>query len=89
MVNGAEDDNRGAYIVSIIVKLLNLDEQLLEGVAEEIIKTQTHEGGFSNVIGGEAHGGYTFCAVAALATLGRLQEIDVSRLLYWLSRRQC
>ena len=34
MVNGAEDDNRGAYIVSIIVKLLKLDEKLLEGVAE-------------------------------------------------------
>lgn len=89
MTPGAEEDNRGAYIVSIIIKLLKLDEKLLEGVAEELIKTQTHEGGMSNVPGGEAHGGYTFCGVAALAVLGRLHELDVSRLIFWLSRRQC
>jgi protein farnesyltransferase subunit beta len=42
----------------------------------------------SNVPGGEAHGGYTFCGVAALAVLGKLEDLDVSRLLCWLSRRQ-
>ena len=89
MTQGAEQDNRGSYIVAIIVKLLKLDEKLLEGAAEEIIKTQTHEGGLSNVVGGEAHGGYTFCGVAGLAAMGRLQDLDVSRLLFWLSRRQC
>ena len=41
-------------------------------MAETIIESQTHEGGISNVIGGEAHGGFTFCGVAALALLNRL-----------------
>lgn len=49
-----------------------MDEDLLDGVAETIIASQTYEGGLSNVIGGEAHGGYTFCGVAALSVLGRL-----------------
>ena len=33
MTEGAEEDNRGAYIVAIITKLLKLDEKLLEGAA--------------------------------------------------------
>lgn len=61
---------------------------MLEGVAEVIIASQTHEGGISNVIGGEAHGGFTFCGVAALALMGRLHDLDVSRLMEWLSQRQ-
>lgn len=57
-------------------------------MAEVILASQTHEGGISNVIGGEAHGGFTFCGVAALALLDRLQDLDVSRLMEWLSQRQ-
>jgi hypothetical protein len=38
--------------VSIITKFLGLKEDILEGVAEIIIESQTHEGGISNVIGG-------------------------------------
>lgn len=49
MTKGAETDLRAAYIVTIIVKLLHLDESLLEGVAESIIASQTYEGGLSNV----------------------------------------
>jgi protein farnesyltransferase subunit beta len=37
MTEGAETDLRAAYIVTIIVKLLHLDEDLLSGVAENII----------------------------------------------------
>ena len=60
----------------------------MDGVAETVLLSQTHEGGISNVIGGEAHGGFTYCGVATMALLGRLQELDVSRLLLWLSQRQ-
>lgn len=83
-----ECDLRASYIVTIIVKMLKLDYKLLEGVAETILASQTHEGGIANVVGGEAHGGFTFCGVAALAALGRLHELDISRLLEWLSQRQ-
>jgi protein farnesyltransferase subunit beta len=83
-----ECDLRASFIVTLITKSLKLPEDLLEGVAEVIIESQTHEGGISNVIGGEAHGGFTFCGVAALALLGRLQDLDVSLLVEWMSQRQ-
>lgn len=83
-----ECDLRGSYIVAIITKMLHLDETILEGVAEIIIQSQTYEGGISNVIGGEAHGGFTFCGVAALAAMNQLHRLDLSRLLTWLTQRQ-
>lgn len=36
----------------------------------------------------EAHGGYTFCAVAALILLKRIRLIDEDSLLRWLTHRQ-
>ena len=42
MTDGAQFDLRGIYIVTIIVKLLKLDEKLLDGVAETIIASQTY-----------------------------------------------
>lgn len=74
--------------MTLITVTLNLPRDILEGVAETVLLSQTHEGGISNVIGGEAHGGFTFCGVAALALLKRLQDLDVSRLMLWLSQRQ-
>jgi protein farnesyltransferase subunit beta len=38
--------------------------------------------------GNEAHGGYTFCAFAALAIIGRTEAIDNMRLLSWAVKRQ-
>jgi len=68
-----ECDLRASYIITLIVKSLKLPEDVLDGIAEGIIASQTHEGGIANVIGGEAHGGFTFCGIAALALMGRLQ----------------
>jgi protein farnesyltransferase subunit beta len=68
-----ECDLRAIFIVTLITKTLNLPTDILAGVAETVLLSQSHEGGISNVIGGEAHGGFTFCGVAALALLGRLQ----------------
>jgi prenyltransferase beta subunit len=47
-----ECDLRGSYIVAIITKFLGINEDILEGVAENILASQTPEGGISNVIGG-------------------------------------
>ena len=55
---------------------------------EYILDCQTHEGGLTNIRGAEAHGGYTFCGIAALSMLGKLEKLDISRLLLWLSQRQ-
>lgn len=67
-----ECDLRAIFIVTLITKALRLPEDILEGVAETVLLSQSHEGGISNVVGGEAHGGFTFCGVAALALLDRL-----------------
>jgi hypothetical protein len=51
-------------------------------------RCQTYEGGFGGFPGMEAHGGYTFCAVAVLILLNREKLMDSDRLLRWLSFRQ-
>ena len=53
-----------------------------------IYRCQTYEGGFSGCPGMEAHGGYTFCAVATLILLNRERLIDVKALARWLVFRQ-
>ena len=43
-------------------------------------RCQSYEGGFGSNPGSEAHGGYTYCAVACLSILNRLGECDVDGL---------
>ncbi|EKE38995.1 hypothetical protein ENUP19_0121G0070 [Entamoeba nuttalli] len=82
-------DTRACYCAISTAYVLNiLDDNLKQGVAEWLLKCQTYEGGFSGCPGGEAHGGYSYCAVAALALLGRIDEIDINKLLRWLIQRQ-
>lgn len=88
MHENGECDLRGIYIVSLIGKTLCMKEDVFEGVVEEVVACQTYEGGLTNSPGGEAHGGYTFCGVAALSLLGQLERLDISRLMFWLSHRQ-
>ena len=52
------------------------------------ILLQTYEGGMGGEPGNEAHGGYAFCAVAALALIGRAGELDLRRLVHWAAHRQ-
>lgn len=42
---------------------------------------QTYEGGFAGYPGLEAHGGYTFCGVAALTLLNSVYLCDTKALL--------
>jgi protein farnesyltransferase subunit beta len=37
---------------------------------------------------GEAHGGYTFCGLAALLLLKETYKADLNRMAEWLSNRQ-
>lgn len=86
-----ESDVRGTYTVIAISYLLHiLTPELVQDVPEYIIACQTYEGGFGGEpMGTEAHGGYTFCAVAALNILRKLKDVeDKPNLLGWLARRQ-
>ena len=85
---GGEADVRGAYTVLAIARLTNvLTPGLASGVPTFLQRCQTWEGGFGGEPGCEAHGGYTFCAVAGLALLGDAPT-DAQRLRGWLARRQ-
>ena len=49
---------------------------------------QTYEGGLGGEPGNEAHGGYTFCGLAALMLVGRASVLDLPSLLRWAVHRQ-
>jgi len=68
-----------------------------------VVRCQTYEGGLGGEPWTEAHGGYTFCGVAALQLMGYFhhnatttssssssssQRLDIQSLIGWLSRRQ-
>ncbi|XP_046441231.1 protein farnesyltransferase subunit beta-like isoform X2 [Daphnia pulex] len=81
---GGEVDVRGTYCAVVVAKLTGIvDQKLFSGTSEWILKCQTYEGGFAGTPNQEAHGGYTFCALAALTLLG--QESKCNR---WACNRQ-
>lgn len=91
-----EADVRGVYCALVIVALLRLPTAngLLTGTREYLGRCQTYEGGFgATPEGNEAHGGYAFCALAALCMFGEPREVlsetlDIRALVSWLSARQ-
>jgi protein farnesyltransferase subunit beta len=73
---GGEVDIRGTYCAIAVANLLNLlTPELAEGVSTYIMSCKTYEGGFGAMRGWEAHGGYTFCAVASLVILGEKSTV--------------
>lgn len=89
MHEGGEVDVRGSYCaISVAILLGILTPELERGVAEFVAKCQTYEGGLGGTPGDEAHGGYTFCGLATLCLLNRLDLIDTDRLLIWALGRQ-
>jgi protein farnesyltransferase subunit beta len=84
-----EVDMRGVYCALASADIMGiLTPRLASGAADWIAACQTYEGGLAGAPGCEAHGGYAFCGLAALALLGRLDAIDTPRMLRWLVRRQ-
>ena len=72
MHEDGEVDSRCTYTVVAVASLLNiLTPELTHGTADYLLRCQTYEGGFGGEPDNEAHGGYNFCAVAALLILGK------------------
>jgi len=61
---------------------------LSPSISRHIASCQTFEGGFGAEPFNEAHGGYSFCALAALRIVHSVSMIDVNALSSWLARRQ-
>lgn len=86
---GGEKDIRGAYCAVSVAKITNTyTDALFDKTAEWIVSCQTYEGGFAGCPGMEAHGGYAFCGIAALALLNRTSLCDIDALLRWCVNRQ-
>ncbi|CAG8558918.1 9604_t:CDS:10 [Ambispora leptoticha] len=84
MSEGGEVDVRGAYCALSVAVLTNiLTPELTAGTAEWIKKCQNFDGGIGGVPGIEAHGGYAFCALAAMEIMGKTDLLDIPRLLKW------
>ena len=89
MHDGGETDARGCYAAMAVAHLLGLaDAEVTRGVPAFVARCQTHEGGLGGEPGAEAHGGYTFCGLAALTLLGRADALDLPELAHWLVMRQ-
>lgn len=79
-----EVDIRGVYCALIVAKLTNVyTDELFKDTEKWIARCQTYEGGFSGCPGIEAHGGYAYCALAALTLLGKTGVINLSAFLVW------
>lgn len=88
---GGEADIRSCYMAIAVAHILNLDKAALAkqcGLVDYVQRCQTYEGGLGGEPGNEAHGGYTYCGLAALCLLGREQELDLPRLMSWAVQRQ-
>ncbi|XP_073495020.1 protein farnesyltransferase subunit beta [Phyllobates terribilis] len=86
---GGEVDVRSAYCAASVASLTNIvSPKLFDGTAEWIARCQFWEGGIGGVPGMEAHGGYTFCGLAALVILKRVHLLDMKSLLRWVAFRQ-
>jgi protein farnesyltransferase subunit beta len=90
MHQDGERDVRATYCVVAVAKLLGI---LTPAVAspcavDYVRQCQTFEGGFGGEPWSEAHGGYAFCATAALQIMNALGAVDVDSLTNWLALRQ-
>ncbi|XP_053962471.1 protein farnesyltransferase subunit beta [Anastrepha ludens] len=87
-----ETDVRGAYCAISCAKLTNMPAKMLAKLFDKtgdwIASCQTYEGGFGGAPDLEAHGGYTFCGIAALAMLNEGHKCDTQQLLKWNLQRQ-
>lgn len=80
-----ETDIRGVYCAVAVARLCHYSEEdmatMFAGTVKWISSCQTYEGGIGGAPDLEAHGGYTFCGIAALALLGSTGTCNLKALL--------
>jgi len=91
-LEGGENDMRFLYCAACICTFLGdwsgMDKERAFGY---VIRSISYEGGIGQGPGLEAHGGSTFCGVAALSMMGMLDRLDDKRLeslVRWCVGRQ-
>lgn len=87
--SNGESDLRAVYCAMVICDILGiLDDEITRGVADNISKCQTFEGGLGPEPYSEAHGGYSFCGIGALIMLNQLDKINIEKFMNWLVNKQ-
>ncbi|XP_067624364.1 geranylgeranyl transferase type-1 subunit beta isoform X2 [Eurosta solidaginis] len=91
-IDGSENDMRFVFCAAAICHMLDYWGDInKEKMYEFIMKSLRYDNGFSQYLEGEAHGGTTFCALAALDLSGQLAHLDETtkeNILRWLIFRQ-
>ena len=84
-----ELDIRGVYCALAVARLTNIySEELFKETEHWLVRCQSYEGGFGGVPGMEAHGGYSFCGLAALMLMKRERLCNLETLALWAASRQ-
>jgi len=84
-----ETDMRGTYCAISVASMLHmLTDELTQGVPEYVRRCQTYEGGIAGEEGLEAHGGYSYCGLAAVSIIGKADALDLHGFLHWAVHRQ-
>lgn len=89
---GGEVDVRAMYCAITLGSLLGIldgpnGNMLMKGCDNYLVSLQTFDGGLAGERGAEAHGGNTYCGLAAAVMVGT-HKIDVERVLDWAVMRQ-
>ncbi|GAX72910.1 hypothetical protein CEUSTIGMA_g365.t1 [Chlamydomonas eustigma] len=88
---GGEGDLRACYLAMAVAHMLCLDKKELmrrSNLVSYVKRCQTYEGGMGGEPGTEAHGGYTYCGLAALCLCDAAGAIDIQNLERWACQRQ-
>ncbi|XP_040277577.1 geranylgeranyl transferase type-1 subunit beta [Bufo bufo] len=90
---GSENDMRFVYCASCICYMLNDWSGMdMEKSIEYIRRSMSYENALGQGAGLEAHGGSTFCGVASLCLMGKLEDIfsvkELDRIRRWCIMRQ-
>jgi geranylgeranyl transferase type-1 subunit beta len=85
-----ENDLRFVYCACVVAFILNDWSGINQDLTTSfILQCRTYEYAFGQMPGAEAHGGSTFCAIAALALMNRLNDLDhQDDLIRWCLQRQ-
>ena len=79
-LEGGENDMRFVFCAAAICQMLDdWSGRNLDAATKFILSSITYEGAFAQRPNLEAHGGSTYCAIAALKLMGRLDQLSDSQ----------
>ncbi|RKP19629.1 terpenoid cyclases/Protein prenyltransferase [Rozella allomycis CSF55] len=85
----SESDMRFVFSACAIAYILDDFSTIdVEKIVNYIKRSVSYDYGIGQGPGQESHGGSTFCAIASLYLLNRLNEIDTQKTLSWCLKRQ-